>query len=261
MVSTTDQAVPHVTKRRLPHLRFRLRTLLILTTLFAVWMGYHVQRAYRTEKATLLVAKLGGHAWCCDRRDLTLTDSWMGHLNQWYRKALATVFGDGCVRDMTAIELSGTAVTIDHLRQLKGLTHLKWLSLSETSISDLALTHVEDMKKLEWLDLSYTKVTAKGVPHLERLSELQWLNIQGTAVASDRDATLQIATSVYVPMPAALTATLGPSRQTHTVDHRQPRRTLATFKWSELKMTFVGPPQGPSGLWNVRDYETVGMQD
>jgi hypothetical protein len=103
---------------------------------------------------------------------------------------------------ITAIDLSGTAVTDEGLLALKamsgldrlelydvksiqglglanlaGLTLLKTLKLGNTQVNDESLQALRNLTNLEILDLRQTKITGACLPHLAGLTKLTSLNL------------------------------------------------------------------------------------
>ena len=59
-------------------------------------------------------------------------------------------------------------VTDAELENLKGLTALQSLDLSETRVTDAGLEHLKGLTALQSLDLSGTRVTSTGVRELQK---------------------------------------------------------------------------------------------
>jgi len=103
----------------------------------------------------------GGHP---DRRDKDLSD-----------RGLASV---AKLTNLQALSLIWTNVTDDGLVHVKGLTKLRWLSLSAArKITDKGLAHLKDLKNLEDLNLECTQTTAKGLVHLEGMTKMRRLRL------------------------------------------------------------------------------------
>jgi serine/threonine protein kinase len=66
------------------------------------------------------------------------------------------------------IDLSGTIVSDDDLKQLRKLTRLQALVLARTGVTDTALMYLAALKGLTQLDLSGTKTTAEAIAELKK---------------------------------------------------------------------------------------------
>jgi internalin A len=80
--------------------------------------------------------------------------------------------------NLIALSLLETNVTDDGLRHLKGLTKLRWLSLSGArNITDKGLVHLKDLKNLEDLSLEVTKTSPDALMHLQGLTKLRRIRL------------------------------------------------------------------------------------
>jgi hypothetical protein len=156
--------------------RYRLRTLLGLTTLVAIGLGYY--KAYvepfqiQQRAAEKLVASgaLVGYqpaapAWLRymlgDGRFLNVV---MVKLEQRPIKEAALA----PLADLPHVErlyLAATPVTDDWLRRLPSLPRLRRISLWRTRVTNEGLAHLAGRTELEVLDIKHTKVTEAGLEH------------------------------------------------------------------------------------------------
>ena len=84
--------------------------------------------------------------------------------------------------ELIGVELVGSEVSDDTLRNLKGVTQLKWLTLAGTQVTDAGLAHLAELTQLQWLRLDNTKVTDAGLAHLTGLTRLRNLCLDNTQV-------------------------------------------------------------------------------
>ena len=83
-----------------------------------------------------------------------------------------------------------TSVDFSHWRrlqdedfeQLKDLSHLQELRLSDTSVGDAALDHIQDLHTLELLWIDRTQITDTGLVKLKSLRKLRSLSCNGTRI-------------------------------------------------------------------------------
>jgi hypothetical protein len=80
------------------------------------------------------------------------------------------------------LELSGSKVTSQGLKQLAGLSRLYMLHLDGTEVGDEGLTQLARMKGLAVLSLDETPVTDAGLAHLAKMPHLERLYLSGTKV-------------------------------------------------------------------------------
>ena len=217
--SQNRHAMHEVPKRRWLH--FRLRSLLALTLLIALPLGWIAGQRRDIQRRTTALLDLGGDDFGCmgwpqpvwHRRifgvdrfyaashcscPAGLTDHGLSHFRRLFQMrkldlsgSYVTDAGLRHLRDMPELEtldLGYSAVTDAGLRHLSGLRQLKKLHLNNTGVGDAGLAHLTAFEQLATLDLSDTNVTDAGVTHLRSLPELKQLGLSNTRVT---DAALQ----------------------------------------------------------------------
>src|SRR5262245_45719606 len=85
-------------------------------------------------------------------------------------------------KPVSSVDLYGTDVTEDALKELAPLTKLTRLNLSHTTTSDAATVHLASLKNLTALNLNFSKVTSAGLKNLAGLKKLSNLELRSTAV-------------------------------------------------------------------------------
>jgi hypothetical protein len=86
---------------------------------------------------------------------------------------------------LEGINLSGTRVTDQTLREIGQLHQLQFLDLQNTRITDAGLSHIGRLKNLKQLCLIETDVVGPGLEHFSALSKLHWLNLADTCVSDE----------------------------------------------------------------------------
>jgi Leucine-rich repeat (LRR) protein len=182
-------------KPRRRWLQFSLRTVLTLTSLAAIglgWVAYERQKGQKEREAVEAIQGLGGYViegeiqefppalvrrflrndTCfrlVDFYDTRISDDDLRHF-----RAMRKVYG---------LKLMKTKITDAGLEHLAGLTELEYLDLQHTLVSHLGLKRLADLKALRTLDLSHTSV-AKLEP-LAELTQLEFLGLESTPVTDD----------------------------------------------------------------------------
>ncbi len=197
----------HSLQKSWPHwLRSSVRALMIVVLLFACAMGWVVHRAQVQRDAVAAIEATGGRVyynWQYKDGDLVSTG------RPWAPKCLIELFGADVFGSVTWVYLGNDATEsvmwhVGHLTelesfsvnalckkhlvdswlmQLRGLTQLTDLSLSDAAITDSGLAQLEGLTRLEWLNLDYTRITDAGLVHLRNLSNLRQLALTGTQVS------------------------------------------------------------------------------
>jgi hypothetical protein len=167
--------MPNSPKVKLRWYQFSLRTLFVFTTLCAVacsWLAVKMQQARKQREAVEAIQKLGGEVKYDYQETTILNPQPPGPA--WLRK----LFGDDFFATVTSVRLSSDA----NLGDLKGLTDVRALFLSNIWVTDAGLENLTGMTQLITLFLDDTQVTDAGLEHLKGLTQLQMLYVGNTQV-------------------------------------------------------------------------------
>jgi hypothetical protein len=179
-------------KRRL--LRFSLRAMLVVLTVFGVWLGVQVNRAANQRAVVRWVTENGGRVgydWQSDVYDINSNDETEPPGPDWLRQQIGDVYFQTVVtvivgnKDLSPLaklsNLEHLKITYprgSNLSPLANLTKLQWLDLGGNQISDISA--LARLTKLEFLNLSSTQVS--DLSPLAKLSNLEWLILDDTKV-------------------------------------------------------------------------------
>lgn len=201
------------------YVRISLRTLFVVTTLCAIWLGCRCKRAHDQRIAVNRILELRGRVVYDYQYDTNRRNSrnakpsgpiWLRRfVGDDYFQEVRCVLLCEVVRTDDDVEIIGTDVTdadfrligkLRHLRELSlygggnvsnaGLRHLgrlrdlQCLALEETRITDAGLCHLRDLKNLSELKLMDTAVGDEGLKHVGELTQLSVLNLDNTFVTS-----------------------------------------------------------------------------
>jgi hypothetical protein len=222
-MSAEATAVPEKLKRR-RWLRFSLRTLLILITIFAVWLGWHMHRRREQQRVADAVRERGGTAQPV-LRDLSLlsrvqapytwdNDFWLSNL-----KVPDEALQDfESVPELLGLHLADNQITDQGLSYLNDRTDLLSLDLTNNpAITDAGLAHLRKMTELRQLLLrNNPQITDEGLVHLKNMQQLDLLILFGTSVTAEGvnklKQKLPKARIGYRPAPVAKPAPTTPSQ-------------------------------------------------
>lgn len=174
-MSASEPTPPASTPRRFRWQRlvqYRLRTLVILTTVIAVWLGWWSHTARRQRAAVAAIKEAKGRVWY---------DFQVRQLKQppncpfWLVHALGVDY-------FASVEHLCIDITDDRLGDIKCLTTVKWLVLTNTPVTDTILERLKGFTVLQGLCLDGTQVTDVGLEHLTGLAELRTLDLRSTKV-------------------------------------------------------------------------------
>jgi hypothetical protein len=170
-------------KRKRRWLQFSLRTLFVLTTVLAVWVGSKANRARQQKEAVEFFLDVGGsitYHHQVDRAGKHVTSEtpfgWMG---------LRDLIGGEYFDSVYSLYLRESNVTGDDLRQLRGLRGLEQLRLGRTQVADSGIEYIGEVKSLRDLWLTQTRITDASLEHLRGLPHLRQLTLDGTAVTDE----------------------------------------------------------------------------
>lgn len=169
-------------------LQFRLRTLLILTTLAAVafaMLGYEVRRASRQR----LVADMAEKPWEPNLEPSGFPDVWYkprvfwnntSQMPKWLRSLAESYPNLLC--DVTELLLQRATLSDADLVRLASLDRLEILDLLGAKFEGTGVRHLQSLTRLQRLDLSYTTVTDKDLVNVAPLTELKRLSLRDTRI-------------------------------------------------------------------------------
>ena len=161
-------------------LRFTLRTLFVLLTISAVWLGYFTNHSRRQKIAVEAIETAGGRV----RYDYQRT-----HANSRNGEAvlpgpswLHKVLGDDFFRRVVEVDWNGKKTfRAEELRPLRDLPRLDTLNLNFSGIGDSCLAEIAELRHLKKLHLEECSgVTDAGLAHLSRLTSLEYLSLLAT---------------------------------------------------------------------------------
>jgi hypothetical protein len=177
--------------------QYSLRFLIVLTVAVAIpfsWLAVEMKTAGEQRAIIEEIRKLGGTCGY-ETRETSLAK----------QLGLYDLFGDIYFIDLESVDLSrspnadsalerlsltavkklylgNSLVTDGGLKNIKGLSHLNWLSLDKTNITDDGLIHLKGLNNLNSLWLDETKITDVGMEHIKGLPTLEELSLEGTQI-------------------------------------------------------------------------------
>ncbi|MCE9557160.1 MAG: hypothetical protein K8T91_27750, partial [Planctomycetes bacterium] len=203
-VPSLSGAIP----RRFPWrrlLQFRLRSILILTTVIAAVLGWWSNRVRPQRDAVAAITVLNGRVtYDFEKQQL----GGPAHWPEW----LVSAIGVDCFANVVGVSLNHTRVTNADMRHLRRFPCLEELNLEGTQITESGLEHLRELialkrivlpmtatdaglekftghPGLQEIDLSYGfNITDAGMKHLRGHTGLQCLALQNTQIT---DAGLQ----------------------------------------------------------------------
>jgi hypothetical protein len=172
--------------------QYSLRSLFLVMILACIgmsWFGVKIREARRQKEAVEAIKKLGGAIAYDYQVDAS------GHELQgakppgpaWIRSLL----GEDFFGQVIHVAFDYSNVNDDELEHLKGLTRLRWISLSRTHVTDAGLDHLKGLVQLQWLWLENTQVTDAGLERLKGLTKLRILDLTDTQVSDQGVKKLQ----------------------------------------------------------------------
>lgn len=151
----------------MPRLQFRLRTLLILLSAVAVWLGYLTAEARRQRDAVQALRAIGGIVWYDFELNPTLWKAKVAK-HKWVA-SFASHLGPDWWADVEEVRLlANISVSKQTLEGLSKFPRLEELSLSSAAITDDDVPLLIKLSSLRRLDLSGTRVSWGAVWQLER---------------------------------------------------------------------------------------------
>jgi hypothetical protein len=172
-------------------LQFRLRTLFVLLTALALWLGWQVRQAERQHRAVRAILDVGG----------VVEYDFQSQEANWWRPAwVRQLIGSDFLHDVVAVEFDGSRMLAEQHRydlptrdDLAGaLAHLPDLPALERldlgvmlPLTDGDLGRFAGLRRLKRLTIYAPQVTDQGLEHLASLSGLERLDVDYTSVTQD----------------------------------------------------------------------------
>ena len=201
-------------KPRRRWLQFGLRTLLLATTIFGIWLGFYMQRVRRQEDAVRAIREFGGwvhydfqeiptQPFDFDARAKSPVPewllSWLGEdffsdvvdVNLVYtndsgeRENNLNVTNEAlphltALPKLRQLGLKATQATDDDLRIVGGLKTLKRFYFWDAkNITDRGVFHLSGLTRLEEIHLSFSQIGDEGLRVLAQLPKMQFIGVQG----------------------------------------------------------------------------------
>ncbi len=190
--------------------RYSLRTLMLVVTVFCVWLGWQVQKARNQQYViSIVVAENGLIAYQhglieyqggTDRmrklsKDGPPGSTWLRRLignEYFFRVSRVEVHGERIddtflaaikrLADIRGLSVGGPSLTDEGVKHISKMNRLEALNVSGRRVTDQGLLYLKDLKSLGHLGLVNTRITDKGLVHLRSFRVLTTLNLNGTPV-------------------------------------------------------------------------------
>ncbi len=165
--------------------RFRLRTFLVLLTIFCVWLGWHVHGVRRQREAVAAIREYGGFCYY----DYQCKEGKPDHDSEsWAPKLALELLGDDFFHSIVQVGFdynarlrSGRDMHSLPTAEIGKLSKATVLFLEDYAIDDDDLRHLGRLTQLEVLAMEHgIGVTDEGVAHLSRLGKLKVLYIHNS---------------------------------------------------------------------------------
>lgn len=151
--------------------QFRLRTLFVVMTILAVWLGMVMHNARKLRQSVDAITAAGGAVYF--RHQMEKADApppgpaWLRHLA-----------GDEPFITPVQVDLRGPEVTDEFIaKNLRSMTSLEGLNIESANITDAALAHIASMRHLHRLSLDCPRLTDAALTHVASLGELYRLTL------------------------------------------------------------------------------------
>ena len=162
--------------------RYSLRTLMLLVTVFCIWMGIVTKRARDQKYAVEAIRELGGVVFY-EHQTIPFVFVGIGRSPPGFNivepgpKWLRRFIGDEYFFTVSGVNLGELKIDDASLAEIKRLTNVKTLDLRNTQVTDIGLKHLKGWTDLTSLNLRDTNITDAGLEHLKGLAKLLELQL------------------------------------------------------------------------------------
>jgi hypothetical protein len=164
--------------------QFRLRSLLVLTTVVAAGLAFYFSAAKRAERAIESLQSSGAEVFYNYQRR-------GGHSGYSLRVeppgpvAARQIVGSGFFQDAEWINVAGTPLSVEELAPVAELPSVRQLNLDACNIGDAHLVHLSNLRLVEWLDLKMNHITDAGLVQLRGMQRLETLSLSKNKIQGD----------------------------------------------------------------------------
>jgi hypothetical protein len=152
-------------------LQFSLRTLFVVTTIAAVWLGMVMHKARKLRRSVDAITAAGGAVYFHHQMDDADAPP---PGPAWLRRLV----GDEPFITPFYVELRGPDVTDEFIAEhLRSMTSLEEVDIESPNVTDAALAHLRSMRHLHRLYLDCPRLTDAALEHVASLRELYRLSL------------------------------------------------------------------------------------
>lgn len=159
--------------------RFKTASLLLITTLFSLWMGIKTFRANKVRQLERQIDTFGGKVISEHQLPAGRFDKSAEHD---VPEIILEAVGKEWFDNPKVVILEGIPLEDSDLRFLREYPDIQLLQLAGTNITDIGLNHVAEISGLQMLYVYQTKITDEGIKSLRKLNYLVTLDIRNTYV-------------------------------------------------------------------------------
>jgi hypothetical protein len=198
----TGAARPTVRQRAARLMRFRLRTLLWVLTVAAVWLGFLANSARLQQKSVAAIQKYGG--WV--RYDFQFPDGdyspigFDSKARSWAPKWWLDQLGVDLLHSVVQVNLNYSDESgkrqengnrsDEALQFLEGFPNLRVLLLWGGQATDSSMSHLAHLHRLQYLFMwDVSEVTDRGAANLKGLKDLRYIHLSASQIS---DKTLEV---------------------------------------------------------------------
>lgn len=176
--------------------QFSLRSLLVLFTVFGVWLGLHIRSARRQQQAVAAIKAYGGWVYYDFQKYNTRTGAFDPKAETWAPRWLVSRSGLDLFHDVEAVNLvfnddtaqrlDNNNLTADAIPHLSALPHVRALYLQKTQVTDEGMKVIGGLKNLEVLLVwDASEITDAGTVHLQGLERLEQLHLSNARITDE----------------------------------------------------------------------------
>jgi hypothetical protein len=158
--------VSETPKRR--RLKFSLRTLFAVITIFGIWLGWHVHHAQQQKQAIAAIEAIGGYYYYEYQYDPP--ETYDGLRSPPGPAWLWKLVDDNMFFDVAAVGLNSKPATDKTMNQVRKLTQLQQLDLADAAqVTDRGLQCLEGLNRLNYLRLDGTSISDGAIREYQRM--------------------------------------------------------------------------------------------
>jgi hypothetical protein len=154
--------------------QFSLRTLLLVSTAIAIWLGFVAYQARQQREVVKLVEALGGQV-VYERAYSIISEQ---PILQWFCESIGREY----FCSVKGIDVASAELADEHIEQFGTFRKLRSLQINSPNVTDAGIEKLHNCGCLEELEIQFAAITDRGIEHITRFERLKRLVLNNVEI-------------------------------------------------------------------------------